>query len=659
MTAPIHLRTALAALILLLLATAGLPWGLRALLNSKCRDLLLQPGTPKELGVFLQRTAFESPAVLPIYGSSEMREYRPNRPDEAFKDAPTGFQVAIAGQAGNQCLPIAQKLAAVGPALNGRKVAVVVSPSWFRRRGGIIPDRFAGNFSALQAIKIARSTSLGPELGARFARRMLYYPHALEQCPEVVPVLRTLTGKQKKSGWKAALQRQMLALKEWELTVADYYNSLSALFTPPEVGEDRLPYDPKLNPFEAGYVPPPAPYLEKAGWDDDYMEMANSSPEWTDFEILLDTILHFKANVLVVTIPIDADLDDERGVSLKSRRTTYYERVAAICAKRQVKFVEYPADDRNAAFLTAHISHPSILGWSRINPALDAFFHDKPFAPPPAVSPPSMFSQSPSPAVSKPAPVAPADDLFAHAKPGDEKTFPLPGGSTIAFRFCPAGSFTMGSPATESGRDADEGPVPVHFTNGFWLARTECTQGQWAALLPLPSENKLGRDLPVEGVTWKKAREWVKKLHQTLDLPRGWKAALPTEAQWEYACRAGNDSPFSLGNNLNASTANCYAIDAGGTPLKMVAAVGSYKPNAWGIHDMHGNVWEWCADWYSPVLAGGTDPAGVVNGKYRVIRGGAWANYPVHCRSASRSYCLPDIPNTRVGFRVALVFQGF
>ena len=138
---------------------------------------------------------------------------------------------------------------------------------------------------------------------------------------------------------------------------------------------------------------------------------------------------------------------------------------------------------------------------------------------------------------------------------------------------------------------------------------------------------------------------------------------LPTEAEWEYACRAGTQTPFHFGSQLNGGEANChgnypYGTQTKGPYLKRTTEVGSYRPNAWGLHDMHGNVWEWCQDWYdgdyyddSPT----DDPAAPSSGSFRVFRGGCWLNGARLCRSANRIYCSPGFEGIRRGFRVALV----
>ena len=212
----------------------------------------------------------------------------------------------------------------------------------------------------------------------------------------------------------------------------------------------------------------------------------------------------------------------------------------------------------------------------------------------------------------------------------------LPGDVLMKFAFCPPGSFTMGSPAGEEGRGKDEDQVQVRVSKGFWMGQTEVTQGQWKALMGSnPSEFK-GDDLPVEKVSWNEAQEFIQKLNQSVTVPAGWQYALPTEAQWEYACRAGTESVYSFGDNASQLHLHGNFADKNFTMLNWsdknqddgvgntTAKVGSYRANKWGLYDMHGNVWEWCADWYGEKLVGGSDPTGATTGAYRVHRGGSW-----------------------------------
>lgn len=227
--------------------------------------------------------------------------------------------------------------------------------------------------------------------------------------------------------------------------------------------------------------------------------------------------------------------------------------------------------------------------------------------------------------------------------------------------WCPPGEFLMGSPKDEKERNENENQVQVRVSRGFWMACTPVTQGQWQALMGNnPSYFKGSKDLPVEQVSWDDASEFCAKLNELGKFPSGFRYALPTEAQWEYACRAGTITPFHFGSILNGTAANCDAIRPYGTVIEgtyfgPTTNVGCYASNAWGLYDMHGNVWEWCADWFGGALLGGTDPTGPATGAHRVVRGGAFGYAAADCRAASRGGDEPGYRYDNLGFRPVLV----
>jgi formylglycine-generating enzyme required for sulfatase activity/serine/threonine protein kinase len=232
----------------------------------------------------------------------------------------------------------------------------------------------------------------------------------------------------------------------------------------------------------------------------------------------------------------------------------------------------------------------------------------------------------------------------------------------IEMVWCPRGTFLMGSPMGEEAREASEIPHAVTLTRGFWLAKTECTQAQWQAVMGTNPSHFTGSDrLPVEQVTWDEVMAWCERMDAAArDVPEGWRWTLPTEAQWEYACRAGTTTPFSFGSRLNGQEANCngsfpYGTTVKGPFLERTAEAGSFAPNPWGFLDMHGNVYEWCRDWYGAYPGGpATDPSGADSGSQRVFRGGGWIYFAKGCRSAARYGDAPGIRFHNLGFRPAV-----
>ena len=200
--------------------------------------------------------------------------------------------------------------------------------------------------------------------------------------------------------------------------------------------------------------------------------------------------------------------------------------------------------------------------------------------------------------------------------------------------FCPPGTFTMGSPSSETGRGGDETEHSVTLSHGFYLGKHEVTQAQYETIMTgnpeglnvKPSNWPNNNDRPVEKVSWNDAQVFLSQLNsieQTAGrLPTGWEYVLPTEAQWEYACRAGTTTAYSWGNDINSTRAN-YNWDGGGTSgndFKQTRDVGQYAANPWGFFDMQGNVWEWVSDWKANYLIGAqTDPEGPASGSLRVF----------------------------------------
>jgi formylglycine-generating enzyme required for sulfatase activity/tRNA A-37 threonylcarbamoyl transferase component Bud32 len=236
------------------------------------------------------------------------------------------------------------------------------------------------------------------------------------------------------------------------------------------------------------------------------------------------------------------------------------------------------------------------------------------------------------------------------------RTFNLGSGVTLEMVSIPGGSFQMGSPSGESGRESDEGPVHTVELDGFWMGKFEVTQGQYQAVMGTNPSRFKGSNRPVEQVSWNDAMAFCRKLSSKT----GKTFTLPTEAQWEYACRAGTTGPFSFGNCLSTSDANYngnYPLSgcSKGTYRESTWDVGSGRANGWGLYDMHGNVLEWCLDWKGSYSASTKrNPVGPGSGSYRVLRGGSWNNHARHCRSAGRYWDPPSSSYSPLGFRIVI-----
>lgn len=221
---------------------------------------------------------------------------------------------------------------------------------------------------------------------------------------------------------------------------------------------------------------------------------------------------------------------------------------------------------------------------------------------------------------------------------------------TQRLRWIEPGKFMMGSPETEPERDNDEILHEVVLTRGFWLAETACTQELWEAVMGSNPSRFKGRKRPVENVSWNDCAAFLDKINS---LMTGLDLRLPTEAEWEYACRAGTQTPFSFGDNITPEQVNYNGeskyreetVDAGSLPC-----------NDWGLYEMHGNVWEWCSDWYGKYPSGSVvDPVGPERGTYRVLRGGCCFDFGRYVRSAFRYRYDPGYRNrfVNIGFRLA------
>jgi formylglycine-generating enzyme required for sulfatase activity len=270
----------------------------------------------------------------------------------------------------------------------------------------------------------------------------------------------------------------------------------------------------------------------------------------------------------------------------------------------------------------------------------------------------------------------PAANAMIGKRPGQERD---DNGLKMKLVWCPAGQFRMGSPESEANRKtnedqvdiltkglrhSNEAQVEVILTKGYWLGKYEITQSQWKQVMESEpwkgkGQTKEGDDCPATFVSWNDAMEFDRKFTERERaagrLPAGWEYTLPTEAQWERACRAGTETKFSFGDDDSKLTNYAWFADnTFGADEQYAHSVGEKKPNAWGLHDMHGNVMELCRDWYQAKLPGGRDPEVTQMSTSRVIRGGSWSFLVNGCRSARRISFDPSYRDAVIGFRVRL-----
>lgn len=240
------------------------------------------------------------------------------------------------------------------------------------------------------------------------------------------------------------------------------------------------------------------------------------------------------------------------------------------------------------------------------------------------------------------------------------RTFELGNGVILEMVLMPAGTFIMGSPDSEVERYSNETQHKVTISKPFYLGKYPITQAQWQQVMVTnPSHSKGDKLLPVENISWNDIQAFCLKLKRITQAPFG----IPTEAKWEYACRGGTTTPFHFGSKLNGTQANCnghfpYGTNKKGPKLKKTTPVGKYPANPWGLHDMHGNLREWCADWYGEYQNGhAKDPEGSSSGERRVLRGGSWDYGARYCRAALRDGDDPTSRSVSCGGRVLLTMD--
>lgn len=383
------------AMILLAVALYFSPVLFRAILRPMMRNLIALPSPEKNQGLLLQHEAFTRPDVMPVYGSSELTVEMDKRAGDFFRWKGKGFQVCPVGAAGNTTFLMAQKIAAQGAAVNGRKVAVILSSTWFRR-SGVPKGHMAGNFSPLQAIELFHTTALDSSLRQRFAKRLLDFPEVMEDHPLLNLYAHDIAANQTE-GIKHLLVRK--ALWSWEniLDWEDQINSVAMALDYRSADLKTWNMRPLTTPLhriikkmereepdegDPGLLTPGPPLLQGGAHDEEYLAIMSSSQEWDDFALLLDTLKKLKADALVIGVPLPGVSSEKHGLS-RAARSYYYRRVENMSVERGFHVETFSDHDMDQEFIVGASTHLTTKGWLYVDRLLDDFYHDR--LPPPRI----------------------------------------------------------------------------------------------------------------------------------------------------------------------------------------------------------------------------------------------------------------------------------
>jgi D-alanine transfer protein len=377
----------IAGVAVLLAVLAALPL-LRLIERPFLRHLLALPFPEKNQGMFLQQKAFEYEDVLPIYGSSELTTEMEKRADQFFWGKPTGFQVCPIGAGGNHTLLSAQKIAAQGDNVRGKKVVIILSPTWFFGKP-MHRDHVAGNFSPLQAIHLLRTPALNEELRRRFVTRMLDYPTALSGHELITSYLQNIESGGWKAEWGNRLLSPVLALDGFFLSLEDHLDILGATFDYDVTDMGRWKHKPASvkwsriirrlerqedQEMEDAYR---KAALAKDGFRDEAFIAAMSSvKEWDDFALLLDTLKHLGARALVLSVPLPGVNHNAMGLS-RAARDRYYHRIEDMSLERGFAVNTFSDHDLDPEFTVKGSTHLTTKGWMYVNRLLNDFYHDR------------------------------------------------------------------------------------------------------------------------------------------------------------------------------------------------------------------------------------------------------------------------------------------
>ncbi len=374
------------ALVVLVLVVATLVfWSIG---NKHMPDLIVMPFKSKDQGEWVQREAFLHDDVLPLIGSSELTLDVKNRANEVFRSKPTGFQVCPIGKAGNTTFLMAKKLAALGERMRGRKIALIISSSWFFKIG-VPDDSYAGNFSPLQAIRLLKNERLETGLRKRFVKRMQEFPVTLDSHPMLEEYVNNAESDGAWPAFKRTLIRPLIEVQKvmlsWEDTFTTAIDALEIQHS--EIASSSEPRDmewgKKIAQLEAEEAAsePNAPIVTrlmvKGAHDDQFVADMNASREWGDFELLLDTLKSFGAKAMLISVPITGSGMDKHGISGLAR-DQFYRRFESMSAVRGFPAVTFSDHDMDDGFTIPKSSHFTPRAWLYVDRVLDDFYHDHP-----------------------------------------------------------------------------------------------------------------------------------------------------------------------------------------------------------------------------------------------------------------------------------------
>lgn len=367
------------------------------ILRPMMRNLIALPSPEKNQGMLLQHEAFRYRDVIPVYGSSELTVEMDKRAGDFFRWKAKGFQVCPVGAAGNTTFLMAQKIAAQGQEVRDRKVAVILSSTWFRR-SGVPKAHMAGNFSPLQAIHLLRTSAIDDSLRGRFVSRLLDFPSVMDDHPLLNFYLKDLHQHQT-HGWEYKIARKALwgweAMLEWE----DQMNCAAMAMEHRMEGLENWRARPMVTPLyrmikrmeqeetdedDPALLTPGEPLLEDGRADGEYLSTMSSSEEWDDFTLLLDTLKQLKADALIISVPLPGVSFEKHGLS-RAARGYYYRRVETMSVEHGFHVETFSDHDLDQEFIVGATSHLTAKGWLYVDRLLDDFYHDR--LPPPRIRP--------------------------------------------------------------------------------------------------------------------------------------------------------------------------------------------------------------------------------------------------------------------------------